>query len=165
MSLSSPKSVRGICSLIAAAWLAGCAGLRPIETPPRVSLVDLRPGVITVFEQRYSVRLRVLNPNDIPLEVRGMDYAIDINDQKFADGVSAEQFTVPPYGERVVEVTVTSSLLRLIEQFRQLDQRENLRLDYRISGRMSIAGSPTRHSFVHEDTLDLSPATAGGKAL
>lgn len=145
--------------------LSGCAGLGPLETPPRVNLVDLRPAEMTLFEQRYSVKLRVLNPNDGPLEVRGMDYAIDINNQKFADGVSAEQFTVPPYGERVVEVTVTSTLLRMVEQFRQLDRSETLRFDYRISGHMSIAGSLTRHSFVHEDALDLSPATSGGRAL
>ncbi len=165
MIYSGLNGIRALCVTFVVLALSACAGLGPLETPPRVNLVDLRPADVTLFEQRYSVRLRVRNPNDVPLEVRGMDYAIDINDQKFADGVSDAHFTVPPYGERVVEVTVTSSLLRLIEQFRQMDQRGSLVLDYRLSGHMSIAGSPTRHAFAHEDSLDLSPSPAHGKAL
>lgn len=145
--------------------ISGCAGFGEIDTPPRVNLVDMRPADMTLFEQRYLVTLRVQNPNDAPLEVTGMDYAIDINDQKFADGVSDERFTVPPYGESLVEVALTSSLLRLIDQFRKLDQRGGLVLDYRISGRMSVTGLPTRYPFSHEDSLELAPSRARGNSL
>lgn len=160
-----PVSLPGLCGALFAVAVSGCAGFGNIETPPRVNLVDMRPVEMTLFEQRYRVALRIQNPNDAPLEVTGMDYTIDINDQKFADGVSDARFTVPPYGESVVEVTLTSSLVRLIEQFRQLDRREKLVIDYRISGRMSIAGLPTGYPFRHEDSLDLSPSRARGNAL
>lgn len=165
MNRAGARSVPALCTALVMLAVTGCAGLGDIDTPPRVTLVDLRPIAMTLFEQRYLARLRVRNPNDVPLEVTGMDYTIDINDQKFADGVNNERFTVPPYGESVVEVTLISSLLRLIDQFRRLDQRGKLVIDYRISGRMSVAGLPARFPFSHEDSLELSPSRGSGKAL
>lgn len=159
-----PRSSLLLPALIAL-MIAGCAGLNAIDSPPRVNLVDLRPAEVTLFEQRYLVKLRLTNPNDVALQVRGMDYSIYINDRKFADGVSDRHFTVPAYGESVIEVSLTSSLFRLIEQFQKLDQRGRLVLDYRLSGRISIAGAATRYAFDHEDTLDLSPPTGGGTTL
>ena len=159
------RLIPALCIALGVLLISACAALGGIDTPPRVNLVDLRPADMTLFEQRYLVKLRISNPNDAPLEIRGMDYSIDINDQEFADGVSDKKFTVPPYGESVVEVTLASSLLQLIEQFRKLDQRGRLVLDYRLTGHMSIAGLPTRYPFSHEDTLDLSPSPASGSPL
>ena len=161
-----PGPVVGAFFALSAILLSACAQPSVTDSPPRVNLVDLRPLEMTLFEQRYRVKLRIQNPNDAPLEVRGMDYAIDINKEKFAEGVSDEQFSVPPYGERVVEVTLTSSLMRLIAQFRRLEQRGNLVLDYRLAGRLRVAGLPGSYAFSHEDTLDLSAEPrAGGTAL
>ena len=165
MNSAGSGLIRALFTALVFLLMSGCVGLGGIDTPPLVNLVDLRPGEMTLFEQRYLVKLRIRNPNDAPLEVRGMNYTIDINDQKFADGVSDKNFTVPPYGESVVEVKLTSSLLRLFEQLRKLDQRGKLVLDYRLSGGMSVAGLPTRYRFTHEDTLDLSPSSTGGDAL
>ncbi len=165
MSWLIPRQSTSLFAALVVLAIAGCAGLGAIETPPRVNLVDLRPAEVTLFEQRYLVKLRVANPNDVPLEVRGMDYSIEINDRKFADGVSDRHFEVPAYGERVIEVSLTSSLFRLIEQFRKLDQQGRLVLDYRLSGRISVAGAVTRYAFDHEDTLDLSSPAAGGTPL
>ena len=161
-----PGPAAGAFLALGAILLSACAQPGVLDTPPRVNLVDLRPLEITLFEQRYRVRLRIQNPNDAPMEVRGMDYAIDINKEKFAEGVSDERFTVPPYGEHVVEVTLTSSLMRLVEQFRKLQQRGRMVLEYRLAGRLRVADLPGSYAFSHEDTLDLSAEPpAGGTAL
>lgn len=146
---------------------SGCAGLSGIDAPPRVNLVDLRPVEINLLEQRYRARLRIRNPNDAPLKVRGLDYTIYINERKFADGVSDRRFTVPAYGESVIEVTLSSSLFRLLEQFSRLAAGDKLVLRYRISGALSVAGSATKFPFSYEDELDFSRSTgaATGKVI
>jgi len=146
---------------------SGCAGLGGIDEPPRVNLVGLRPTEMNLLEQRYRAKLRIRNPNDAPLKVRGLDYTIHINERKFADGVSDRKFTVPPYGESVIEVTLNSSLFRLLEQFSRLQEGDKLVLRYRISGGLSVAGSPTKFSFSYEDELDFSRSTgaATGKLI
>ena len=138
---------------------SGCAGLSSLDEPPRVNLVSLRPAELNLLEQRYRAKLRIRNPNNAPLEVRGMDYTIHINERKFADGVSDRRFTVSPYGESVVEVMLNSSLFRLLEQFSRLQEGDKLVLRYRISGGLSVAGSPTKFHFSYEDELDFSPST------
>ena len=56
------------------ALLAGCATTGTIEEPPRVSLVSIAPEEFQLFEQRYRVTLRVLNPNDAQLTIRGISH-------------------------------------------------------------------------------------------
>jgi len=130
---------------------------RSAENLPQGILVSLKTqskGVV--------VKSQGFEPDPI---LHHVTHSIYINDRKFADGVSDRHFTVPAYGESVIEVSLTSSLFRLIEQFQKLDQRGRLVLDYRLSGRISIAGAASRYAFDHEDTLDLSPPTGGGTAL
>jgi LEA14-like dessication related protein len=146
-------------STLALTLLSGCAGLSGIEEPPRVNLVALSPVELNLLEQRYRAKLRIRNPNDAPLKVRGLDYTIHINEKKFADGVSDRRFTVPAYGESLVEVTLSSSLFRLLEQFSRLEPADKLVIRYRISGGLSVTGSPTKFPFSYEDELDFSRST------
>jgi LEA14-like dessication related protein len=166
MSMKTTTSVLA-ASTLALSLLSGCAGLSGIDEPPRVNLVGLRPVEMNLLEQRYRAKLRIRNPNDAPLKVRGMDYTIHINERQFADGVSDRRFTVPPYGESVIEVTLNSSLFRLLEQFSRLQGGDKLVLRYRISGGLSVAGSPTKFLFSYEDELDFSRSTgaATGKVI
>lgn len=102
--------------------MSGCAGTAELANPPRVSLAGLGLAEIGLVEQRYAARLRIQNPNDARLRVRGMEYTIYINGRKFADGVSDRNFSVAAYSERIVEVNLTSTVLRVYEQFKKLSE-------------------------------------------
>ncbi len=125
--------------LIAATLLlGGCAYLPQKPESPRVSLIGLNPVSIELFEQRYQVRLRLKNPNDFELPVRGMDFRLDINGEAFADGVSNQTLTVPPFGEEVFELEVSSNLLQVFRQLQSLQQRGAPGLAYRITGSVAV---------------------------
>lgn len=143
------------------ALISGCATTGELANPPRVSLASLRLAEVGLVEQRYAARLRVQNPNDTRLHVRGMEYTIYVNGQKFADGVSGRNFSVPEYSEKIIEVNLTSTVLRVFEQLRNLGEGESKIFRYRISGSLSLAGPLARIPFSHEDAIDLSGGKSG----
>lgn len=149
---------------VMAALLAGCAGITQLREAPRVSLVAIEPVDIQLFEQRYRVTLRVQNPNDTAIHVRGIDYEIAVNEKLFARGVSGKPIELPAYGEALAEVDVVSSLAHLIEQISELQRRGESTLHYRISGHVSIEGLPGSIPFEHKSTLELPGAAPVGGA-
>ena len=77
----SRGGVRGalpLALILLAALVTGCAGLQSLE-PPEVSVVSLKPVAATLMEQRFEVGLRVLNPNNRDIDVKGLDFELDIN--------------------------------------------------------------------------------------
>ncbi len=156
-----PRASVFAAALIVMALIAGCASTGELANPPRVSLAGLRLAEVGLVEQRYAARLRIQNPNNASLSVRGMEYTIYLNDRKFADGVSDRNFSVPGYGEKLIDVNLTSTVLRVFEQFKNLSNRESQVFRYRIAGSLSLTGLRTSIPFSHEDAIDLS-AGAGG---
>lgn len=142
------------------ALVAGCASTTEFANPPRVTLADLRLAEMTLMEQRYAATLRVQNPNDARLNVSGMEYTIYVNERKFADGVRSENFSVPGYGETLIEVNLTSTVLRVFEQFKNLSESQSKEFRYRIAGSLRLVGLAGSIPFSHQDVLDLS--TGGG---
>ena len=75
-----------ILCLLLAGLLNACASLNSYTEAPRVSLASIEPKDMTLLEQRYGIRLRIMNPNDAVLPVAGLSYAIEINEREFAYG-------------------------------------------------------------------------------
>lgn len=125
--------------------LVGCstASIRP--DPPRMSLVGLALEHADLFEQRYRLRLRLQNPNDREISIKGMDYELFLNGSPFAHGVSAHSTTLPPYGEVVAELDVVSTLSNMLEQLRSLGETEAL--SYRLVGNIKLSYWPARIPF------------------
>lgn len=129
----------------------GCTTLSRYSDPPRVSLVNILPLEMTAFEQRYRLTLRIQNPNDADLLVDAMDYTVEINDRKFADGVSDQQFSVPPHGERVIDVVVSSNLRDVLQQVRD---KELDKLRWKLSGGLVIPGQLRKLPFEYSGSLE-----------
>jgi LEA14-like dessication related protein len=136
------------------ALLAACASTRSLEESPRVSIVALRPISIGLLEQRYTVQLRVQNPNRVDLAIQGLDYTIEVNERSFASGVNASDVLIPAFGEELVEVIVSSNLTSLMRQIQLLAERKEP-LRYRITGRIAIAGIPGTVPYSHDGELTL----------
>lgn len=119
---------------------AGCASMYARLETPRLSLVSVRMTEATLLEQRLVVRLRVQNPNDIALPVRGLTVDFELAGMEFAQGVSARAFEVPAFGEAEFDMMVTANaataLLRLATQG---DALKGESLDYRIRGKLSTS--------------------------
>jgi LEA14-like dessication related protein len=138
------------------ALLVGCASLTGLREKPAVTLVGLDVLEVGLFEQRFALKLRVRNPNEVALPISGLSFDVALNGQAFAHGVSDVAVTVPRYGEAMLDVQATSSLGSLWRQLRELSKgggngsRETLR--YRISGTLGLKGLG-RQSFEHQGEI------------
>ena len=145
-----------VAAIALAAAVAGCATTTgKIEEPPRVSLVSIAPEEFQLLEQRYRVQLRVLNPNDATLAIRGLSYEIELNGKTFGDGVSGERVTVEPFGEETVSVVVLSNISRIYQQIRDVISSGDASISYVVRGTVSVEGALGRVPFERAGEVSL----------
>lgn len=139
--------------------LAGCAGL-PAADPLQVTVAGIEPLQGEGLELRMLVKLRVQNPNDAPVDFNGVYLKLDVLGKTFATGVSDEPGSVPRFGETVVAVPVTVSVIRMVRHgLGMLDGKPLEKVTYEMSGKLNrSAFSAARFSASGE--IDLRTATA-----
>ena len=93
----------------------GCASLQGRE-PIQVIIAGVEPLQCEGLELRMLVKLRIQNPNDLPLDFNGVSVQMDVQGKRFATGVSDHGGTVPRFGETIVDVPVSISVFRIARQ-------------------------------------------------
>lgn len=147
-----------------ASGLHGCAGMPGKLETPSVTVSDLRMGTASVFEQQYFVTLRVQNPNDVDLHIKGLSFELELNDQLFAKGVSGQAVSVPRFASQTVEVETISSLSGLLRQLGVLTRdgpRQAFR--YRLKGKLSLQGVMAPLAFDERGEVDLRGVGGTGR--
>ncbi len=126
-----------ISVLFAAVILLGIGGCAALPDPLNVSVagVESLPG--EGLELRMLVKLRVQNPNDREIAYTGTAVRLDVLGKAFASGVSGEGGTLPRFGETVVAVPVTVSVLRMVRQVMgMVDGKPIDTVTYSMSGKL-----------------------------
>jgi hypothetical protein len=140
--------------------LAGCAGL-PGTDPLRVSLAGIEPLPGQGMEMRMAVKLRVQNPNDAAVDFDGVALTLEVRGMDFASGVSDERGQVPRFGETVITVPVTVSAFAIVRQVMSMAGGSTPKLDFIARGKLASGGFGTR--FESSGAFELPsgmPATA-----
>lgn len=105
-----------LASLVVAATsggaLHGCATLG--GDPLQVTVAGIEPMQGEGLEFRTLVKLRVQNPNDAQIDYDGAAVHLDVQGKTIASGVSDAVGTVPRFGEAIIAVPVTVSLLSIV---------------------------------------------------
>ncbi len=147
--------------LIVSLLLSACVGLLGLAQKPEVSLSGLRVLQVGVFEQRFALKLRIQNPNDVELPINGLSFDIQLNGQPFAHGQSDKAIIVPRYGEALLDVAATSTLGSALKQLRELQSTGRDRIDYRLQGRLQLQGMGSlpfeRRGDLQLPTVDSAP--------
>lgn len=127
--------------------LAGCSTLSPRLEAPKLSIVSVELVKGELFEQRIRARMRVQNPNDRELAVKGITYTIELGGEELGRGLSGSSFTVPRLGEAEFDMNVTANLagtlLKLVGRAEQQGRAPGA-LDYRIVGKVQLASGLVR---------------------
>ena len=134
--------------------LSGCASLQPRQ-PIEAILVGVEPVKGESLELRMLVKLRIQNPNDVPLDYNGVSVEMDVQGKRFATGVSSATGSVPRFGETVIAIPVSLSAFRMARQaMGVLTDETRGKLAYEISGRLAGSGfGGVRFSSAGEFTL------------
>lgn len=157
MTTKQATSARAILLLCCALTLTACSFYGGYEETPRVSLVSIKPMEMGLLEQRYGLQLRIMNPNDVAIPMRGLSYSIDINGHEFAYGVSRQPVSIPAFSEALLDVEVVSNLLNVMRQFREMSEENNDSMNYRLSGKISLGTRLRKLPFNVEGNLNWLP--------
>lgn len=149
--------LRATCLLLTLAFTAGCASL-PKQDPLQVTVAGIESLPGEGMELRLLVKLRVQNPNDAPIDFDGIALTLEVQGKTFASGVSAETGTVPRFGEAVVQVPVTVSVLRVVRQFiGGLEAGPPESISYSMHGKLHGARAFGTQRFKSNGTFSLTP--------
>ncbi len=148
------KIIRFKCWVVAVALLTGCTGLFLSAERPRVNISNIQPKDVKLFEQVFTMDLRIQNPSESAIRVRGMTFEIEINEKPFATGVSDQQLTIQPFTSQVVQVEAVTTLASLLRQVSHVQKSvETQTLRYRIKGTIHTGEAPGRIFFDEEGEI------------
>ena len=141
--------------------LSACAAL-PHYDPLRVTVAGIEPLQGEGMEVRMLVKLRVQNPNDATIDFDGVAVNLDVQGKSFASGVSDAAGSVPRFGETIVAVPITISMLRMVRQVMGvLDGKPVERIAYSLDGKLNGSLFRTQR-FSSTGDFELPQATANG---
>ena len=136
------KAIAYLCLVILVLLLAGCAALHQTLGRPRINIANIIPREVRLFEQVFDLDLRIQNPNDVPLAVNGLAFELELNDKRFATGVSNQDLVIDRLSSDVIRVEAITTLVGFLRQVAEYQQTKNPRLTYRIKGTL-YSGSPS----------------------
>jgi LEA14-like dessication related protein len=136
-------TVRIPAALALGLLLGACSSMLPRLEPPELQVVRIEVERADLLQQQLRVRMRVQNPNDRSLPVRGITYEMEVAGEPFAHGESEKNFEVPALGSTEFDVSVTanaaSALLKLASSGAKLDA-----VEYRLVGKVSLSAGMIR---------------------
>ncbi len=131
--------MRFAAALLAALLGSGCA-LSPKLEPPTLSIVAVQLTSGTLWEQRLKVRMRVHNPNDLALPVKSLEYALEVEGQPFASGMSDASFVVPALGQAEFDMSMTTNVAgTLIQLLGRGPDARGQSVAYHLTGKVTLA--------------------------
>lgn len=118
--------------------LSGCSLLQPRFEKPTVQLTSIRMAPAQGMEQRFTVGLRVVNPNASALPLRGISYTLNLQGFDLANGVASQIAPIPAYGETTIYVDVVVSLLSSLRLVQSLLSQPLHEVNYRFNAKLDI---------------------------
>jgi LEA14-like dessication related protein len=133
--------MRWIVIALAGLGLSGCSLFVPKLEKPTLSVVSVHMLKSDLWHQELKVRMRVQNPNDRALPVKGLSYELEVDDQELAHGMSGDSFVVPALGEAEFDMSMSANMASVL--IKVLSQGSN-QVDYRIKGKIALSAGLLR---------------------
>lgn len=135
--------------------LVGCVGLGKKMEPPRITLTNIQVKEIMILESVLHIYLRVVNPNDVAIDIKGLSCELELNNKHFASGVTNQGIKVSSFDTAVIPITVYSSVLDLAKGL--FDASKKHIMKYKLKGRLHLGGGLSKPSVIpYESEGELS---------
>lgn len=146
-----------ICIFVYGPFFSGCAGLGKRLEPPKINIINIQLKEVKDLESVFQIELRVFNTNDIPITIKGIDCELDINDKRFALGVSNDETIIPSFGTGKITILVFSSVIDIFRGVIGFQGKDKIK--YKIKGKVRLDGGSLALStvpFVSEGELSFT---------
>ncbi len=121
--------------------LTGCSLFVPKLEKPTLSVVRVQMLKSDLWHQEFKVRIRVQNPNDRALPVKGIVYRLEVEGQELAHGMSGDSFVVPALGEAEFDMSVSANMANVLIK---LLNKGGSEVEYRIYGKIALSAGLLR---------------------
>ena len=143
-------------TLLLGLLLSSCASLK-FESP-KLSVVTVGMVSADVFSQQFRIRLHVRNPNKIELPIKGIEYQLFLQGDRFAEGTTEQSFVVPAMGEAefdtIIKTNFMSSIGRLLSKLNTSDQGK---IQYAFEGSVLLSkGIVRKFPFSEQGMVELN---------
>ena len=142
MAIRDVMRAAGGAALLGTLLLTGCASALKLEAP-KLSVVSMKVQSADIFSQRMQIRMRVQNPNDRELPIKGITYRIEVNDAELGQGQTDAAFVVPALGEAEFDMQFTANLATALSKL--LGRKGADSIDYRLRGEVALSSGFLRH--------------------
>ena len=145
---------RGWMGFATGVLLAACSTMPKEYEMLRVHIADMTAKDMAIFEQRFDVKLRIQNPNDVDFSINGLKFDIELNEREFANGMSGQRVAVPRFGSELVNVEVFTTLTSFLRQVQGLSGGASQKVRYRLKG-TAFVDAPGNFKAPFDDTGEI----------
>lgn len=131
-----PVLISLLSTLLLGSMLSGCSTVRP--EPPDVQLAGLTISDLSLSHANFLATVSLYNPNSAALEVEGLEFALFLDNLRFAEGKTAKSFSVPAEQTGEAALRLSTSFLDLFRLSQRLKGLEEV--PFRIAGEVKVGG-------------------------
>jgi len=143
-----------LCLLVS---LSSCTTLRPDFEQPRVTVSSFRPVFTTAGVPNFEIGLRVVNPNNFPLELQGLAYTVELAGREVVTGVGSDLPVIAAYGEGTFKVTAAVSLMEGFRLMSDLMAQPSDRIPYKLTTKLDVGTFMPAIRVMDEGELTFAP--------
>ena len=130
-------TARLIMLSVALTWLSGCAIWGGEEwREPQVHLVKVETVKARLLQQEFILHLRIDNPNDSRLFIRGLVYRVWLNDLLLVDDEASLWRSVGGHDRRTFKINARTNLWKQLKPLAKL-LKSQTPLQYRLEGELN----------------------------
>lgn len=127
-----------ICMLSMWMFLPACGVKSTTVAAPQVTVSKIKLEDINLFEAVVRVEMRVINVNDAPVDFKGLNCELHVDNTRLATGVSNLPIHIPSRQSALIPITVYSSvedMTRVLKDIRSKDK-----VTYKMNGKLYMDG-------------------------
>jgi len=123
-------------AILGMVMLSGCAGFGKSFETPRISLVNVEIREAKLFETIFNVELRIINTNETPIILKGLECRLEINGKDLALGVLDSKTEIPAFGSVKVPITLYSSVVDMVRSALHSSTKDSF--SYKVTGKLRL---------------------------
>lgn len=124
--------------IVLATGLQGCASLNPDFETPTVTISSFKALPSEGMMPAFAIGLRVINPNSVALNLRGVSYTVSLDGNEVIKGVGNDLPVIEAYGEGEFNLTASANLFAGIRLVTDLLKSNKDTFSYEVEAKLDI---------------------------